>query len=193
MFKPKFVHTVCTFKPKFVFFLIWTSLSPLLFHRCYVQIKVRNKVKRKHSLSRSQIYTLHRCPWLAGCLYAYKLVLPLEKPQKILTAEGWTRWYVPLTSCSSNLDSTSCSLGDKLVPPGMTFHLPISDVLEQEIYRNVTRKSENSQLELLLLVHSSVRHCIQWSSAQVLCLLVGSETELFITTFQDFFFMFNAS
>ena len=38
-----------------------------------------------------------------------------------------------------------------------------------------------------MLVHSSVRHCIQWSSAQVLCLLVGSETELFITTFQDFF------
>ena len=38
-----------------------------------------------------------------------------------------------------------------------------------------------------MLVRSSVRHCIQWSSAQVLCLLVGSETELFITTFQDFF------
>ena len=124
----------------------WTSNNPLLFLQmlCSIQIKVRNKVKSKHSLSRSQIYTLHRCPWLAGCLYAYKLVLPLEKPQKILTAEGWTRWYVPLTSCSSNLDSTSCSLGDELVPPGLTFHFPISDVLEQKIYRNVTRKSENS-------------------------------------------------
>ena len=83
----------------------------------------------------------------------------------------------PLTSGSSNLDSTSCSLGAELMPPGMTFHFPISEVLEQKIYRNVTRKSEKSQLELLVLVRSSVRHCIQWSSAQVLCLLGGSETE----------------
>ena len=60
--------------------------------------------------------------------------------------------------------------------PGMTFHFPISDVLEQKIYRNVTRKSENSQLELKLFVRSSVRHGILWTSAQVLCLVVGSET-----------------
>ena len=143
---------------------------------CSIQIKVRNKVKSKHSLSRSPMYTLHHCPWLAGCLSALKLVLPLEKPQKILThliLDGMSL----STSCSSNLVSASCSLGGDLVPPGLTFHFPISDVLEHKIYRNVTRKSENSQLELKLLVRSSVRHGTLWMSAQVLCLVVGSETD----------------
>ena len=83
----------------------------------------------------------------------------------------------PSTSCSSNLDSTSYSMGDELVPPGMTFHLPNSDVLEQNIYRIVTRKGEHSQLELRLLVLSSDRHGTLWMSAQVLCLVVGSETD----------------
>ena len=77
----------------------------------------------------------------------------------------------------SNLYSTSCSMGDELVPPGMTFHLPNSDVLEQKIYKIVTRKGEHSQLELRMLVLSSKCHGTLWMSAQMLCLEVGSETD----------------
>ena len=56
-------------------------------------------------------------------------------------------------------------MGDELVPPGMTFHLPNSDVLEQNIYRIVTRKGEHSQLELRMLVLSSgcLLKCCAWS------------------------------
>ena len=68
-------------------------------------------------------------------------------------------------------------MGDEHVPLGMTFHLPNSDVLEQNIYRIVTRKGEHSQLELRMLVLSGGRYGTLWMSAQILCLEFGSETD----------------
>ena len=86
-------------------------------------------------------------------------------------------WYVPLDLVQLEPRLDLLLHGGRAGASGMTFHLPNSDVLEQKIYRIVTRKGEHSQLELRLLVLSSDRHGTLWMSAQILCLVVGSETD----------------
>ena len=83
-------------------------------------------------------------------------------------SQGWTRSRVPLDLWYLEPLLDLLIVGAELMHPGMTFHFPISEVLEQKIYRNVTRKSEKSQLELLVLVCSSascgrlLKFCACW-------------------------------
>ena len=155
------------------FSFFWTSLSPLQLTdvMCITDKGTRQGQKIAQLIKFSEV---HPSSSSLACwqLVWLEVVVSSREPQEGVTAGSWTGGM-----SLSNLYSTSCSMGDELVPSGMTFHLPNSDVLEQKIYRIVTRKSENSQLELKLFVLSSVRHGILWTSAQVLCLVVGSETD----------------
>ena len=59
---------------------------------------------------------------------------------------------------------------------GDDVHHPNSDILEQRYTEKLLVMVNKSQLEDMLVVLSSDRHGTLWRTAQVLCLVIGSET-----------------